>query len=98
MREIKELVEFMTEELDASEKYVMAALKHKDEMRNLHELYMTLSKEEMNHMERLHSQAIKCIERKKENGEQPAAMLSIWEWEHERLMKRAAKIKHMQDM
>lgn len=99
MKEIKMLVEYMWEELNDAEKYAKKAMHYKTENRSLSEMFLQNSKEEMTHMERLHDHAVKCIAKyKEEHGPAPEAMQFVWDWEHEKLIDRASKIKHMQEM
>lgn len=99
MKEIKELVEHIEEEMEDAHKYARLAGLYKGKDDGLSGLYMELAGQEMQHMDKLHSKAQEIIARfRKEKGEPPEAMMAIWEWEHGRMMDKAGKIRAMLDM
>jgi DNA-binding HxlR family transcriptional regulator len=99
MKEIKWLAENIREELEDAEKYAKAAIKYKDTDRSLSMALADLAKQELGHSEVLHTHAVKIIKEHKENGaEPPAAMQAVWDWEHEHMIERTSKIKHLLDM
>ena len=55
MRLIKEICEYIHEEIHDAEKYVSAALEYKDEFPDTAETFYVLSMEELNHMQILHN-------------------------------------------
>ena len=58
-----------------------------------------LSNEEMKHMQMLHNQVVKIIEKyRKENGEPPASMLAVYDYLHEKFIEEAKEVKMMQQM
>ncbi|MBQ8382138.1 MAG: hypothetical protein IJX47_02925 [Clostridia bacterium] len=93
MREIKELSKLIDDEIDAACEYVEAAAKAEDE--GLKTLYIELATAELGHVDRLHAKAKSTIERAKADKtvEIPTGMRDIWEWEHERVICKVAKIK-----
>ena len=98
MKEIKWLVENIEEELNDAEKYAKAAAKYKDSDREMANTLYTLANEELGHMDKLHTQAVRIIKAHKAEGhEAPAAMQAIWEWEHEKIIDRTAHIRHLLD-
>ena len=98
MKEIKKLVEYIHEELEDAEKYAKCAAKYKDEDREMANVYYTLANEELGHMDKLHTQAIRIIKAHKAAGhEAPAAMQAVWDWEHEKMIEHAAHIRHLLD-
>ena len=99
MKEIKELVEEIREELEGAKHYAeqSAKLKHTDMTRS--ETYAEMARQELSHVDKLHSMAVKKIEAQRESGhEAPAAMQAVWYWEHEKMIKCTAKIRAMLDM
>ena len=96
MKEIKALVEYIHEELHDAEKYAKAAAKHKDNDKELSSTYAELAHQELNHMDKLHSQAVRLIKAYRDKGnEPPAAMLAVWDWEHEKMIEHTAHVKHL---
>ena len=94
MKEIKILVEHIEEELEDAEKYAKAALYYKHFDPDMSRMYAELSRQELNHSEMLHTQAVKLIKQQHEKGVQsPPAMQAVWDWEHERMIEHTSKIK-----
>lgn len=94
MKEIKTLVELIREELDGAENYAKLSAMFKDDDPTLSETYAKLSKDELGHVNSLHSQVARLIKMKKAEGvETPPAMQAVWDWEHEKMINQEAKIK-----
>ena len=94
MKCIKELVEKIYEEIDDAESYAELTIQYATEDRALADTYITLAKEEVTHMNRLHEQVMRVIaEYRNKNGEPPQAMTDIYNWEHKRIVKQAAQVQ-----
>ena len=99
MKIIKKLSEMIEDEIADAEKYARCALKYKDERPELARLFYSLSGEELGHMGKLHDAVVSIIqEYRKENGEPPANMMAIYEWEHGKQIDRVAGVKTLQAM
>lgn len=99
MKEIKELVEHIREEMEDAEDYIRLALHYKDTDTRLADTYARLASEEVTHAEHLHGQAARIIDAHKAAGHTaPPAMMAVWEWEHDKAIDHKAKIKSMMDM
>lgn len=99
MKEIKELVEYIHEELEGAEGYEKKALKYKADDKPLAEMYHMIATQEMSHVDMLHNQVVKYINMAKASGQQvPTAMQAIWDWEHDKMVDYSARIKVMQDL
>ena len=97
MKIIKKLYTMIEEELKDAEKYIMCALKYKEDDLELSKVFYQLSMEEMDHMRRLHEAVVAKIEAyRREKGEPPAAMLSVYEYLHGRQTEESTEIKIMQ--
>ena len=99
MKEIKELVEEIREEMEGAKHYAeqAAKLKSTDAVRS--EMYADMARQELSHIDKLHNMAVKKIETHRSGGhEVPEAMQAVWDWEHEKMIKHVAKIKAMLDM
>lgn len=99
MKIIKCLSELIEEELSDSRKYVDLAMKWKQEEPETAELFYTLSLEEMSHMEKLHQEVTELIEEyRKQHGEPPKDMMTLYEYLHEKHIATATEIKVKQGM
>lgn len=99
MKEIKEIVEEIRDELEGAKHYAEQAAKLKDTDTMRSETYAEMAKQELAHIDKLHSMAVKKIEAQRAGGyEAPAAMQAVWDWEHEKMIKHTAKIKAMLEM
>jgi hypothetical protein len=96
MKIIKYLSEQIMEELEDAEKYAKAALYNKHTDTELSRMYAELSRQELNHSDMLHTQAVRLIKAEREKGvEPPAAMLAVWDWQHDKMIDHTAKVKHL---
>lgn len=99
MKEIKMIAENISEELEDAEKYAKCAAKYMDSDRELMSMFADLSRQELSHADKLHAQAVRLIHDQKSKGvEAPQAMMIVWEWEHEKMIRDKAKILAMLDM
>ncbi len=99
MEIIETLSDQIHEELHDSKKYVKCAMKHKESMPELAELYYKLSQEEMTHAEALHKQVVSIIEKyRAEHGEPPADMLAVYNYIHKKDMEKTLEIKNLWSM
>lgn len=99
MKELKEVVMDIHEELECAEKYAKEAVKHKEQYPALASVYYRISTDDLAHMDMLHKQAVDMIEEKKRDGhEVPASMQAIWDWEHEKMMDETADVKRLLEM
>lgn len=98
MHEIKHLAEGIREELDDAEKYAREAVKHAEDPEDA-STYADLSRQELGHANRLYEMALRHIEKAKDAGLHPAeAEKAVWDWEHERMLDRAAHVKTLLSM
>lgn len=99
MKDIRELVERMKEELEDSQTYADLAIEHKGENNGLSALYLELATQETKHMEMLHDKAVELITaHRREHGEPPAAMLAVWDYEHKKIIHKATEVRTMLEM
>ena len=96
MQKIKCLVKDMSCELDAAEHYAKHALRNKDEDKELGDVYARVARQELEHCELFHAQAVRLI--REYDKEPPESMRAIWEYEHDRIMEREAMIRVKLDM
>ena len=89
----------VSEEIGDARKYAESALKHKEDMPKLADLFYRLSTEEMTHMAALHDAVAEIIaDYRKEHGDPPESMLAVYNYLHEKQIDDAAEVKAMQGM
>ena len=98
MKIIAKIVDMIQDELDGAEKYALCAIKWKTEYPKLSARLNELAGVEMQHSRILHDEVTRLIESyRQEHGEPPADMLAIYNYEHEKAIKKAAQIKSLID-
>lgn len=99
MKLIEKLSEMIDEEIEDAGKYAKCALKYKEENPALSKTFYDLSTDEMRHMTLLHDEVARIIAQyRKENGEPPTAMLAVYDYLHEKQIKKAKEVKDYQAM
>ena len=99
MKIIKCLAEKIEEELHDADDYIALAMAWKDEEPETADLFYTLSVDEMGHMEKLHQEVTELIEDyRKDHGDPPKEMMTLYEYLHEKHMKNATQIRIKQGM
>lgn len=94
MNIIKVISKNIEDELDDAEKYVKQAIVEKEKNPSVAELFHTLAREEMGHMDRLHTAVVKLIKEYRDaNGDPPEGMQLLYEYLHEAHTERAARIQ-----
>ncbi len=99
MQIIKKLVEMIEDELEGAEEYAKEANHYKTENAGLSNTFYEIAQQEMKHVSMLHDQVAAIIKRHREDhGEPPAAMMAVWEWEHEKHIEEAAEVRRLLEM
>lgn len=93
MHRLKKIVEYIWEETMGAETYAMCALNNKEEDRSLAEAYISMATQELSHAETLISHAVRIISNAGEEH-----IDAIWEWEHDKVMKRMAHARQLIEM
>lgn len=96
---IKTLSEHIEEELQDADTYIELALKWKTEQPDTAQLFYELSTEEMKHMDRLHQDVVRLIQKyRQEHGDPPKGMMELYNYLHEKHIGHAMKIRVKQGM
>ena len=99
MKIIKCLSEKIEDELQDAEEYIDLAMRWKQEDPKTADLFYELSVEEMGHMERLHDDVAQIIdEYRKQHGEPPKDMMTLYDYLHEKHIGKATRIRVKQGM
>ena len=74
-------------------------MEYKEDWPEVASTLYVLSLEEMKHMQLIHDQVTKIIDNyRKEKGEPPEAMMAVYEYLHNKFIRKAKEIKIMQNM
>ena len=96
MKIIMKLVSLIDDELCGAKEYIKLAIRNSAEHPALADTFADLAEAEMGHVTKLHDEVAKLIEEvRQRDGEPPAGMLSVYEYEHDKQIKKAAKINQM---
>lgn len=96
MKIIAKVVDLISEELSDAKRYIKLANREKSEHMSLSECFADLAEAEMGHVRKLHDEVTKLIEEvRQRDGEPPAEMLAIYNYEHKKQFEKAAKIRRM---
>ena len=96
MKIIATLADKIDDELNDAEEYAELAHETKLEHQKLSETFITLAEQEMTHSKMLHTEAVRLIEETRQrNDDPPAGMLAVYEYVHNKQVKRAAAIRQM---
>lgn len=99
MKIIKCLAENIREEMHDAEKYAKMALEYKEQFPELVDTLLILSKQEVSHATMLHNHVEKIIkDYRSKNGEPPAGMMAVYDWEHEKMIDNLAKVRVLQEL
>lgn len=97
MKEIKELIEMVEEELEGACDYAKRAVELKDSSPNLAKTFYDISLDEVRHINLLHEEVKRLIEaHHREHGDPPAPMMAVYEYLHSRHVEKANEIKTYQ--
>lgn len=100
MKIIKDIVNFIKDELEGSENYIDFAIKLKNDGNPNFKLFLDLAQIELDHASiTLHNIVINEINKKTEimkakNQEIPLYMKMLWDEEHADLIKKSGKLKY----
>lgn len=99
MRVIRDISEMIENMIKSAEDYAHTAIEWKDEYPDASKALMSISENEMNNMNSLHSVVTKIIQDyRKMNGEPPAPMMAVYDYLHKKHIDNAARVKAMQAM
>lgn len=96
MKIIMKLVSLIDDELSGAKEYIKLAHHNREAHPHLADTFADLAEQEMTHVSRLHDEVTQLIEEIRErDGEPPAGMMAVYEYEHKKQISKAAKVKQM---
>lgn len=103
MKEIKEIIAFIDDEIEGAAEYIHYAVKMKGVDDLAYQTALRLAQTEMEHVDAWHAVAVKAIETKRaemktKGQEVPAYMQEMWDEEHAEYVENVAKLKYKLDV
>lgn len=98
MKIIKTLVAEIKEEVKGLEEYAKKAIHYKTENPTLAKMYYDIAQDEAKHVDMLHAEAVRAIDRQRAISTPPKYMVDMWEEEHAEIIEEVAKSKIMLQM
>lgn len=99
MKLIRDLEEFIEEEIHDIKKYAKMAAEVKQDHPALAQVLYTISTQEDGHQAAIHGEVVRIIEQyRKTNGEPPAAMMAVYDFMHKRSIDKLADARRYQEV
>ncbi len=99
MKIIKEISDMIEDEIEGACEYAKRAVELREEMPDLADTLYSISLQEVQHINLLHTQVVHLIEQeRKEHGEPPATMMAVYEYLHKKHIEAVNEIKIYQQM
>lgn len=96
MKIVMKLVSLIDDELSGAKDYIKLAMHNREEHPGLADTFADLAEAEMGHVSKLHDEVTKLIDEvRQRDGEPPAGMLAVYDYEHDKQISKASKIKQM---
>lgn len=98
MKILKELIEKANDTMEEVEWYAEKAHHLRTEHKALADAYIKIAEMHVDIYKMLHERMVSLIAEEKDKGAPPPpAMLAIWEYEHEKMVKEFAEAKYLVD-
>lgn len=99
MKIIRDLEEYIEEEIGDVKKYAKMAVELKPEHPQLAQVLYNISTQEDSHQAMIHAEVVKIIENhRKTHGDPPAAMMAVYEYIHKKHIDKLAEAHRYQDV
>lgn len=99
MKIIKELEEYIEDEIHDIKKYAKLAAAVKEEHPSLAQTLFNISVQEDGHQASLHNEVVKIIEEhRRTHGEPPASMIAVYEYIHQKHIDKLVEARKFQDV
>ena len=96
MKIVMKLVSLIDDELSGAKEYIKLAMRTNEMHPHLASTFADLADEEMEHVAKLHEEVARLIDEvRQRDGDPPAGMLAVYEYEHDKQISKASKIKQM---
>lgn len=98
MKILKDLIKKADDTLEEIEWYAEKAMSLRSEYKAVADTYIKIGEMHVDIYKMLHDRMVALIDDKKREGvELPVGMVAIWEYEHEKLIKRFTETKYLME-
>ena len=98
MKLIRDLEEYIEDEIQDIKKYAKMATEVKNDYPTLAQVLFNISAQEDGHQAAIHNEVVKIIEEHRRNhGEPPAAMMAVYDYMHKRHIEKMAEARRYQE-
>jgi rubrerythrin len=99
MKLIRDLEEYIDDEIHDIKKYAKMAAQVKAEYPTLAQVLYNISVQEDAHQAAIHNEVVKIIEEhRRQHGEPPAAMMAVYDYLHQKSIDKLAEARVYQDL
>ena len=99
MKLIRDLEEYIEDEIQDIKKYAKMATEVKNDYPTLAQVLFNISAQEDGHQAAIHNEVVKIIEEHRRNhGEPPAAMMAVYDYLHKKSIDKLAEARMYQDV
>lgn len=99
MKLIRDLEEYIEEEIHDIKKYAKKAAELKDEYPTLAQLLYNISQQEDGHQAAIHNEVVNIIEEhRRTHGDPPPAMQAVYDYLHQKSVDKLAEARMYQDI
>lgn len=99
MKLIRDLEEYIEEEIHDIKKYAKMATEVKNDYPTLAQVLFNISAQEDGHQAAIHNEVVKIIEEHRRNhGEPPAAMMAVYDYLHKKSIDKLAEARMYQEV
>lgn len=99
MKLIRDLEEYIDEEIHDIKKYAKMAAELKAEHPTLAQVLFNISTQEDGHQAAIHNEVVKIIEEhRRTHGEPPVAMMAVYDYLHKKSIDKLAEARMYQDV
>ena len=99
MKLIRDLEEYIEDEIQDIKKYAKMATEVKNDYPTLAQVLFNISAQEDGHQAAIHNEVVKIIEEHRRNhGEPPAAMMAVYDYLHNKSIDKLAEARMYQEV
>jgi rubrerythrin len=99
MKLIRDLEEYIEDEIQDIKKYAKMATEVKNDYPTLAQVLFNISAQEDGHQAAIHNEVVKIIEEHRRNhGEPPAAMMAVYDYLHKKSIDKLAEARMYQEV